>query len=640
MRRVATVLIVLISLALVLFIGGLTRTGLIDLTGLVIGEPSDLPVDCTSGTLTTLYADVFKNDASYAPQVVGGGSTCANSAFVFNNTNNNASSEIRIIQMTYNSASEFDFIAYYYNISGSVVLPNDVNSLKAFTFTPVSRDSAVSSTSAANTIFTNLLDISVTVNDWNSVGDTYNATSVTTSGGSVFTKEGLVFKSVDETKYFYDKSAQASNSVSWNGVNIPNFNTTEDVNISNAFDLDTYFTTSGSVSFNFNTNVSNSVDFEVDSNRVVRIVPKPDWYGSVGAYVVGTAGSTNAASNNFTVNVNAVNEAPRLIKNFPNFTWLKNANKNIDLRLYFKEPDGDDMRYYHSALQHIDVRFDLEDDDALLDPEENWVGTENVFFYANDSFNNSRKSNQFKLEVTTQGGAGNIAPIIVNKTPSSNLVALDVGDVQTFSIVVQNDDNDILTYAWKLNGANQNRNASSYTYSATAAGNFKLEASVNDGYFDDVSTGWNITVSSIATDVGAGANLSNQSDATSRSTFLPNDKKGLFIYLVIGLSFIAVMIILIVFIPRIIKMGTKPKKNVARKIVSDEEKINARPMGQAVLISKEEPQVKDNIYSIIEFIKKYRSKGVSMEDIKAILIENGWGEEQIDEAFKKVGSSE
>jgi PGF-pre-PGF domain-containing protein len=109
-----------------------------------------------------------------------------------------------------------------------------------------------------------------------------------------------------------------------------------------------------------------------------------------------------SSSNEVTLNVTPVNDAPSRISDIANITWPEDTvYSSLDLSPYFEDVDGDDLNYSSSIVQNILVTIDNNTGVATLTPDDNFTGIEYVIFYAWDKDNLYTSSNSITLNVSS-----------------------------------------------------------------------------------------------------------------------------------------------------------------------------------------------------------------------------------------------
>ena len=87
--------------------------------------------------------------------------------------------------------------------------------------------------------------------------------------------------------------------------------------------------------------------------------------------------------------------------------WRQNTPYQIDLDKYFTDPDLDVLSYTSSQPNHTDVR--IQENIAVLRPEHNWAGTEQIVFTANDKKGGITDSPLMTLHVIKKKPVGPMA---------------------------------------------------------------------------------------------------------------------------------------------------------------------------------------------------------------------------------------
>jgi len=95
-----------------------------------------------------------------------------------------------------------------------------------------------------------------------------------------------------------------------------------------------------------------------------------------------------------------------------------------------------------------------------------------------------------QIEVNVISNSVNQAPVITSFSPINN-PTITLGNSQLFT--VNADDEDPLTYTWKLDNTEVGTNSNTYTYTSSSLGAFNVEVSVSDG-ISSVSKSWVLTV--------------------------------------------------------------------------------------------------------------------------------------------------
>ena len=273
----------------------------------------------------------------------------------------------------------------------------------------------------------------------------------------------------------------AAVAVSFTGT-IPNQTITEDINSSNAFDLDTYFSDATSYSVEGNSQIY----VTIEGDNQVSFSPDGNFSGSETIRFSATDGVDTVYSNYLLLNVTAINDAPYQTTNMTDQTLTLNTNSTISLSSYFSDVDGDTLNYTASSTSYVTITFDGST--ATLSPQTDWTGNETVAFTASDGILSATANT---ITMTISGESSNNAPTIDTYSPDSD-PTLDPGDTQDFSVTHSDSDNDTLTVTWYLDGS-QTTTGDSYTFSTETSGSYTVRADVSDGT-DTTSKSWTVTV--------------------------------------------------------------------------------------------------------------------------------------------------
>ncbi len=225
-------------------------------------------------------------------------------------------------------------------------------------------------------------------------------------------------------------------------ANIPNLNINEDSINNNVFNLNNYFKdTDGDIlTFSVSGNSNLNVDI-VDS--LVSIMPFDDFTGSEIITFSASDSLLELNSNQITITVNNVNDAPFLIRSLEDQAWDEDTGLTLDLTNYFDDIDSNILTY--SVNGNTNINIDFNDNLATFTPNQDFFGSETVTITASDSLLNVA-SNQFILTVNN-----------VNDPPKlkSNLPDLTWNEDEQLSVTLddyfEDPDNDQLTFAYKDN---------------------------------------------------------------------------------------------------------------------------------------------------------------------------------------------
>lgn len=615
------------------------------ITGFAIVElGSNEPTDCTSSSITTLWDNIFSTITSSEIDILGEGSECIDVAVAYNYTNNTNSHEVTLLILSYDSNNQNTLIgAYYSNFSADFNMPTTKSAIASLVSTScVNRESTIDAAEASN-LFNNFYTFSIGSTEWSG-----SFTFSNTSSDDDFERTYNVAVN-DDTYCMNYVFTKTNSSLSFSGT-IPNQTITEDS--SATIDLDDYFTagtplTSSDFTYSFDSHISISID----SSNVLTIDPTEDWNGYTSAYINATSGVKTVGSNLFYVNVTPVEDSPRLIANISNQSFDSDTSKKLHLENYFYEPDGQNLGYYTVGLDHFNESYDLDDEEVTFTPIDSWVGTEELYLFANDTKNNTVKSNLFSLESravngTNDTGIDNDPPVIVSKTPSIPDVTMALGESQTFSVVVNDTEDDILAYTWTLNGVNQDNDLAQFPFTTNSTGSYSVKVSVTDYYNTAVTHTWIVVVSASGNDTaGTDTTMGTPSGTTDQTVQIVPKSKNKLLFFIIGIVVLVIVIVVIIMLtPKLFG-----KKQQVTEVKGVQEKPTISPKPPPRLARKPGPDTHgrarknffeglkfDELTSIVNFIKKYKLSGVDDLSIKEVLLKKGWKINDINEAFRRV----
>ena len=95
------------------------------------------------------------------------------------------------------------------------------------------------------------------------------------------------------------------------------------------------------------------------------------------------------------LNEQSINNPPILLKNFSDISVLQDESFTINLSGYFYDPDNDTLNF--NFYNNPNIGISIHEETITLTPVRDFIGTEYMFFTANDSIN-SVVSNTFKIE--------------------------------------------------------------------------------------------------------------------------------------------------------------------------------------------------------------------------------------------------
>ncbi|MFH1607914.1 MAG: hypothetical protein ABIA78_02170, partial [archaeon] len=152
----------------------------------------------------------------------------------------------------------------------------------------------------------------------------------------------------------------------------------------------------------FNTSEDKNITIEnITEEGVVFFSSNENWFGEdwVIFKAVDLSDGSETLTNKVILNVSPINDAPVFFRNFDNISFNEDTNYTINLEGYFIDID-DEIQY--SVTGNSKININIENNIALLIPEEDWFGIEEIVFSATDN-EFTVYSNEFNISVTDAG---------------------------------------------------------------------------------------------------------------------------------------------------------------------------------------------------------------------------------------------
>ncbi len=235
-------------------------------------------------------------------------------------------------------------------------------------------------------------------------------------------------------------------------------------------------------------NVAVSID---NSTGIVTLTPAGNYTGI--NYIIFTAsdGINSTVSNNVTLNITPVNDAPNLISAIPDMTWPEDtSNASLNVSQYFTDIDGDTLTFTSTSSANFTISINSTSGIVNITPALNFFGTESITLTAQDPSNLTADSNPISLNITPV----NDVPIITSTPTTSTLEdALYNYDVDATDV-----DQDTLTYSLIVNPAGMTINSSTgliaWTPTNADVGNNGVTVQVDDGNGGITTQGYTLQV--------------------------------------------------------------------------------------------------------------------------------------------------
>ena len=175
------------------------------------------------------------------------------------------------------------------------------------------------------------------------------------------------------------------------------------------------------------------------SGFIHSFVPTNDQVGKVFLMNVTVNDGTNTTSDEFTITVSNVNDAPflNLSNQIANITIAEDTNTTLNLSNHFVDPDKDTLTFTSSTP--INVSVSINGAIATFIPNANFSGTTNISFKAADASSSSNVSNNVIINVTPV----NDKPLFTNFTDQITAV---IGISKTITVAAKDIEADTITF--------------------------------------------------------------------------------------------------------------------------------------------------------------------------------------------------
>jgi len=189
-----------------------------------------------------------------------------------------------------------------------------------------------------------------------------------------------------------------------------------------------------------------------------------------------------------------ISNYPPMIKNFvKNFKIVEDSfdNKSINLYHWFKDINGDKLRFRCEGQKHIKVTITSKDGSVLLIPEPNWSGKEYLIFYASDG--SLEIADDVIVTVTPVNDPPKMLRII---SPENGAIADTRLPIDFIATCVDPDVlyGDKLTFVWSSNISGELGRGESLKNIFLTAGDHKITLTVYDTEKSSINATINITV--------------------------------------------------------------------------------------------------------------------------------------------------
>ena len=259
-------------------------------------------------------------------------------------------------------------------------------------------------------------------------------------------------------------------------VIVMNEDTSKTINLSNYFsDIDsqlTYVVTG-------NSKISVSI-----AGNIATLTPDSDWFGVETSVFYAFDEESNIGSNNVSVVVNNVNDAPEFDSIICDTNLLEDFGYNCLINASDKE--GNSLTYSVVFENNLDCSFNGAD--LTYQSFTDYFGPASCQIRVSDGASSTLFDFNVEVENVNDG------PFIQSYSPVND-VRIILGKTKQFSVVVRDIDSSNLEFSWLVNDVVVG-NSQTYTYEGNVEGNFNLKVVLSDGVLTD-SHEWNVFVGNI-----------------------------------------------------------------------------------------------------------------------------------------------
>ena len=235
----------------------------------------------------------------------------------------------------------------------------------------------------------------------------------------------------------------------------------------------------------------------IGTDKVVTLTPKADWNGVETASISVTDTVNKALTDQFVVNVDAVNDAPTLTGTaFEKVKFTEDSDYTTEtaVSVLFTDIDGPAMTYSVDPGDS-ELTITLNSDYTVsFHPAANWNGEMSYWIRGTDG------QYMIQYNATATVSAVNDPPHIDTFVPTSPSVTINEGDSVEYNIVASDvvSEKETLTYTWTTNDKPVGENAAAYKFATdyNSTGKYTIKVVVSDGEITDSHT-WTVTVKNV-----------------------------------------------------------------------------------------------------------------------------------------------
>ena len=266
---------------------------------------------------------------------------------------------------------------------------------------------------------------------------------------------------------------------------IENITLNENTNLSDYLNLNNFFADIDTSSLQFSV-IGNSLINIIINNGLVSFSPQKRFIGIENIVFSAFDGLSTAYSNNITLNVLQVNEAPE----FQTISCQTNIDEDTSYSCELNASDLENNTISYSVVNQHNLQCSILNNTVNYRSDSNYFGNADCTIRVNDD--NSTLHNDYMLEVNISNV--NDAPTITSFSPTSLNQRLMENKSQSFRITATDIDSPVLNYSWFLNS---DLVSTSQIYNFNhSKGNYNLLIMASDGQYT-ISNSWSIIVGSL-----------------------------------------------------------------------------------------------------------------------------------------------
>tara|TARA_Y100000310_G_scaffold345778_1_gene469730 strand:- start:6723 stop:11762 length:5040 start_codon:yes stop_codon:yes gene_type:complete len=294
----------------------------------------------------------------------------------------------------------------------------------------------------------------------------------------------------------------------------------------NAFDLDTYFSDVDGDTLTFTVSGNSSINVNIGSNNNVSFSQSGSFNGTEIIFFTVNDGNTTVSSNNLTLTVSGVNDAPNIVGTIANISINEDSSSTTKDLTSFENDTEDSGTKLDWSVSGVNTTLmtasitDLDGDVLTVTPKANQSGSDDISLTLTDS-NGATTSQTINVLINSV----NDAPGISSFSPTFLDPKIGEGSSKIFNVSTSDIDSSLLTVNWFLDGVGQTTN-NEFTFTADGTvKDYNVTVFVSDNSLS-VAKEWTLTVNNTPITTGfdgdttdfSSINLTNVSNAVLEKT--------------------------------------------------------------------------------------------------------------------------